>query len=248
MHDTILMEGESLDDTGFADLSLIQHHAEFRYGIDAVLLADFARVKSGARVIDLGTASGIIPLVLSHKTKAREIWGVELQAKVLDRGLRTIEHNHLSHRIHLVQGDVKDLKDQFAAESFDVVVTNPPYTQKDGGLVSSNDAKGLSRHESSASLTEFLAAAYRLLRDRGDFYMIHRPSRLVDIFATCRDLSLEPKRLRFVAPARGKKPNLVLLHCVKRGGTELSILEPLYVYRRQGGYTNEILEIYERQK
>ena len=248
MKEIDLQDGERLDDIGFRGLQVIQHQEEFCYGIDAVLLSDFAQLREGAIAIDLGTGTGIIPLILSHKTKARELWGIELQETAYERGVRTITHNGLTDTIHLIKGDIKDAVKLLGGESFDAVITNPPYFVQGGALINGNEAKGASRHETTATLEDFLIAAEGLLRHRGDLYLIHRPSRLVDIFYFSRKLKLEPKKIRFVCPCQGKQPNLVLVHCVKNGGTELKVMNPLFVYRPEGGYTKEVEQIYERQK
>lgn len=248
MKEIDLQVGERLDEIGFGGLQIIQNEKEFCYGIDAVLLSDFARLREGAKAIDLGTGTGIIPLILSHKTKASELWGIELQETAYERGIRTVTHNGLLDRIHFIRGDVKDATTLLGTESFDAVITNPPYFANGGGLINENEGKGTSRHETTATLEDFLVAAEGLLRRRGDFYLIHRPSRLVDVFFLSRKLGLEPKRIRFICPSQGKPPNLVLIHCVKNGGPELAVLDPLFVYHSEGGYTKEIEQIYERQK
>lgn len=248
MEESDLYKGERLDDTGFGLLRIIQSPDEFCYGVDAVLLSDFADCKEGSKVIDLGTGNGIIPLILSYKTKAKEIWGLELQENAYSRAVRSISFNGLSSRIHMQNGDVKEINQYFQAETFDAVTINPPYVAQGGGLLNENNNRRTARHETTASLFDFLNAASTLLRNRGDLYLIHRPSRLVDLFYHCRSLNLEPKRIRLVSPRRGKEPNLVLIHCVKNGGAELKLLNPLYIYRKDGRYTKELLQIYGRQK
>lgn len=248
MNNSWLKEGERKDKIGFGHLELIQQPKEFCYGIDAVLLAAFAQVKPGARVADLGTGTGIIPLILSHKTQADEIIGVEIQEGSYDRAERNIRLNGLTGRVKIIHSDVKGLLDggQVLRSSFDVVVSNPPYVKGKEGLTNQNQAKAMARHETTASLPDFICTAAALLKDRGDFYLVHRPSRLVDICVICREHRLEPKDLRMVSPTRSQKPNIVLLHCVKYGGTELNVLAPLSVYDEEGRYTAEIEEIYER--
>ncbi|MBR0600452.1 tRNA1(Val) (adenine(37)-N6)-methyltransferase [Clostridiales bacterium BAD-6] len=242
-------EGERIDEIGFGSLRLIQKPEDFCYGIDAVLLASFAEVKRGSRVIDLGTGTGIIPLILSHKTEADEILGVELQQDSYERGLRNIELNHLHDRVKLIHSDVKDIlgDKNINPQSFDAVLSNPPYMKGNGGLKNQKDAKTIARHETTAGLSDFIGTAASLLKDKGDFYLVHRPSRLVDICILCRQNKLEPKELRLVSPNRNRKPNILLMHCVKHGRPELKFLDPLYVYEENGCYTEEILRIYERK-
>lgn len=241
---TDLKDGERIDEIGFGGLSIIQKPDEFCYGIDAVLLADFAKLKEGYKVIDLGTGTGIIPLILSHRTVQTELWGIEIQRASWDRSVRSLAINELNDRIHYICEDVKDVTNIFGLGSFDAVITNPPYNGYENGLKNDNEAKKISRHETTATLEDFIANSSSLLRDRGDFYLIHRPARLVDIFFYARKYSLEPKEIRYVAPNRNKTPNLVLIHCVKNGGHELTLLDPLYVYDLKGEYTEEIKNIY----
>ncbi len=241
-------DGERIDEIGFGNLRLIQKPEDFCYGIDAVLLATFAEVKKGARVIDLGTGTGIIPLILSHRTEASEIVGVEVQEAAWERGMRNLHINGLCDRIRLIQSNVKHLVQEktVAKHSFDAVLTNPPYIKSDGGLKNREDARTIARHETMAVLSDFIAEASLLLKDRGDFYMVHRPNRLADICVLCRRHRLEPKELRLVSPNRDSAPNILLIHCVRHGRPELKFLDPLYVYKEDGSYTDEIMRLYER--
>jgi len=247
--DCLIHDGERIDNIGFGNLRLIQKPEDFCYGIDAVLLATFAEVRKNAKVIDLGTGTGIIPMILSHKTGASEIVGVEVQKDSFERGLRNILLNDLSERVKLIYGDVKQLvKEKMVAKhSFDVVLTNPPYIQGNGGLKNKENARTIARHETTAGLADFINEAGLLLKDRGDFYMVHRPSRLVDISILCRQHKLEPKEIRLVSPNKDTGPNIILIHCVKHGRPELRFLDPLYVYQEDGSYTDEIMKLYERQ-
>ncbi|HHU16874.1 MAG TPA: methyltransferase, partial [Clostridiales bacterium] len=178
----LLKEGERIDNIGFGNLRLIQKPGDFCYGIDAVLLATFADVSKGGKVIDLGTGTGIIPLILSHRTEETEIIGVEVQKDSYERGLRNVDLNNLSERITMIHGDVNEIAEKklFGKHSFDVVTTNPPYIKGVSGIKNKEEAKTIARHETTADLSDFIRAASFLLKERGDFYMIHRPSRLVD--------------------------------------------------------------------
>lgn len=244
----LLKDGERLDNTGFGNLRLIQKPEDFCYGIDAVLLATFAEVGKNGKVIDLGTGTGIIPMILSHRTEASEIVGVEVQQDSYERGMRNIHLNDLGERVRLIHGDVKQLvKERLVSKhSFDVVLTNPPYIKGDGGLKNRERARAIARHETTAGLSDFIGEASLLLKDRGDFYMVHRPNRLVDISILCRQHKLEPKELRLVSPNKDTAPNILLLHCVKHGRPELKFLDPLYVYKENGTYTDEVMRLYER--
>lgn len=240
-----LFQGERIDDMGFGGLLLIQKPEDFCYGIDAVLLADFAKVRKDGSVADLGTGTGAIPLILAQKTKAAEIVGVEVQEGSYNRAQRSVELNHLNGRLRIIHADIKGLSGILPAGHFDTVVSNPPYNEQGGALTNENEAKSIARHETTATLEDFMATAAELLKDRGDFYLIHRPSRLVDIFSFGRYYHLEPKEIRLVHPSPGKTPNIVLVHCIKNGGPELRLLEPLCVYNREGGYTDAVKNIYK---
>jgi Predicted O-methyltransferase len=243
-----IYEGERIDEIGFGNLRLIQKPEDFCYGIDAVLLATFAQIRRGAAVIDMGTGTGIIPLILSHRTEAEKIVGVEIQEGSYNRGLRNVSINGLEDRVVMIRGDVKHLiRDKLADKhSFDAVLTNPPYVKGGGGIKNKDSARTIARHETTAELADFIREGSLLLKDRGDFYMVHRPSRLVDICILCRQHRLEPKELRLVSSNREAAPNILLLHCVKHGRAELKFLDPLYVYDEAGNYTDEILRLYER--
>lgn len=239
-----------LDDTGFGGIKIWQEPAAFCYGVDAVLLADFAargiEKKKQKRIMDLGTGTGIVPLILSHKTEANYLAGLEIQEASYNLARRNAEENELTDRLHFFHGDVAEFDKPALYGTLDAVTSNPPYTEGSCGIESGNPAKAIARHEISASLDDFIALAARLLSDRGDFYLVHRPSRLVDICESCRRHRLEPKEMRFVSGRAMEKPNILLVHCVKNGNRQLKILEPLAVRGENGEYSPEIMEIYER--
>ena len=251
MIETILQERERLDEIGFGGLRLIQKPEEFCYGVDAVILADFASKysrKSFRSAVDLGTGTGIIPLILSYKTGIPSIQGVEVQDASFGRAARNSALNGLEGRVGFIHGDVKDYKTGWGKElqgTVDLVTSNPPYTAGSSGLTSSNPAKLIARHETTASLEDFMKCAAYILRDKGEFFMVHRPSRIVDICCLGRQYGLEVKELQFVSPNREGKPNILLVHMVKGGGREVKMLPPLYVYNMDGSYTDELLKAYE---
>ncbi len=241
-----IIDIERKDKIGFADLFIIQNPDYFCYGIDAVILSDFVKVKSGAKIIDLGTGNGIIPLILSHKTKAEKIIGIELQEKIYQLAKKNIDLNGLNNRIEIFNMDIKSAPEAFGFRSFSAVVANPPYMAMDSGIKNIKDAKSISRHETTANLSDFMETSSKLLVDQGDLFMIHRPMRLVDIVCLARENNLEPKKIRFIHPNKNQKPNIMLLHCVKNARPELKFLKPLYVYNSSGNFTPEISQIYER--
>lgn len=255
--ETKLEKGERIDNIGFSNLRLIQKPEDFCYGVDAVLLAHFAstngeherkRKSKLKRAMDLGAGTGIIPLILSHKTDIEEIFGLEMQQDSYNRALRNLEINGLTGRVQFIHGDVSRIDcalDKELFGTFDLVTTNPPYMSREGAIKNENRGKMLARHETSGSLEDFTASAAALLKPGGDFYMVHRPGRLTDIMVVCRTWKLEPKGIRFVVPRQGEKPNIVLLHCVKNGKPELKFMKNLSVYDGDG-YSKEINDIYER--
>ncbi len=237
---------EKTDEIGFGGLTLIQDDEMFCYGIDAVLLASFASRASHRRVADLGTNNGVIPLIMSSLGDAEAFCGVEMQERACSLARRNAERNGLAERIRIVHADVASLREIFPAGSFDCVVTNPPYMAAGKGIVNAENALTAARHETTARLSDFIAQAAYLLQERGYFYMIHRPSRIVDISVLCRENALEPKYIQMISPHIGEKPNLMLIECRKNGGRELKFLDPLYVYEKEGVYSEEILRIYSR--
>lgn len=242
---------ERLDKTGFGEIELYQETDEFCYGVDAVMLSDFAasQVKKPYetfRIMDLGTGTGIIPLILSHKTEAGYIGAMEVQENSYRLANKNVIHNHLEERIHIFKSNVKEFDDEKYRETFHLVTSNPPYMKESCGITCENRAKMIARHESEGNLEDFIKRAAFLLKDKGEFCMVHRPSRLVDICECCRKYRLEPKELRFVSGKPMEKPNILLVRCVKNGNRELKILPPLSVYNDTCGYSEEILKMYEK--
>ena len=257
--DILILEGERIDSTGFGNLRLIQMKSEFCYGVDAVILADFAATRGGrtdhgvpgykkVNICDLGTGTGIIPLILSHKLAEAHITGIEVQENSAKRAVRNVEMNRLEERVDIVCGDVSDdkLMKEFAGK-FDIVVTNPPYFENGNGLSNSNDARFIARTETTATLDDFVRVASRLLGDRGELYMVHRPFRLADIMESMRRYKIEPKTIRMCAGKAGEAANIVLIHGIRNAGMELKVMPELYVHKDDGSYTDEIERIYERK-
>jgi tRNA1Val (adenine37-N6)-methyltransferase len=240
--------GERVDNIGFGGYQLIQDPDQFCYGVDAVLLADFAAATKEDCIVDLGTGTGVIPLILYHKSKAQKIVGLEKQRKSYELALKNAKMNGLSEFLRFVHGDVLDIKKYFKSGEFSLVVTNPPYTEKGTGPISPYCAKETAKHETTAGVSEFIQAAQYLLGPKGSFCIVQRPSRLVDIMVACRQHQLEPKRIKFVAPVPGVAPNIVLLQCIKNGGKELIIEPTLFVRDHTGVYGTDLNRIYERAK
>ena len=243
-----LKENEKIDDLEFKGLKIIQNKKGFCFGIDSVLLSDFAKnIKYNSKVIDLGTGTGIINILLSGKTNAERFVGVEIQEEVSEMAERSIKLNNLQNRIEIINDNILNLKNIYKRNAFDVVVTNPPYKKINTGLINKEDKKVISRHEITASLYDFINIASYLLKDYGEFYMIHRPDRLVDIFTFMRNEKIEPKIIKFVYPNKNKKANLVLIKGIKLGKPFLEFENNLYVYDENKKYTDDILKIYNKK-
>ena len=243
--EVILKENERIDDLQCKGLKLIQNTKGFCFGIDAVLLANFSRVKRDARVVDLGTGTGIIPVLIAGKSRAKEIIGVEIQEDVADMAMRSVELNGLGERLSIINQDLNYVTPEIGKNSVDVVVSNPPYMHSNG-LINKNDKKAISRHGIMCDLEDVFRVANDILKTNARLYMINRTLRLVDIMVYARKYNLEPKSMRFVHSRVGKAPKLVLVEFVKGGKPEVKVLEPLYVYKDNGGYTQEILDIYSK--
>lgn len=239
----VLREHESLDDlqNGYF---IIQSEEGFRYGIDAVLLSGFARVKPGEKVLDMGTGTGILPILLAAKTEGESFTGLEIQEKSAEMAGRSVAYNHLEGRVRIVTGDIKEAGAIFGPASFDVVVSNPPYMTGSHGLVNPNEAKAVARHEVLCTLEDLVRETAAVLTSRGRFYLVHRPFRLAEIMGMLMKYRLEPKRMRLVYPYVDKEPNMVLLEACKGGNPRIQVERPLIVYERPNVYTDEIREIY----
>ncbi len=240
----ILKPGERLDDLERNQLRIIQNPEKFCFGMDAVLLSGFARVREGETVIDLGTGTGIIPILLSAKTPGRHFTGLELQPESADMARRSVEYNGLEERIRIVEGDIREAAAVFGASSFDVVTTNPPYMTEHHGLANPDMPKAIARHEIKCTLEDVVREGAKLLRPNGRFYMVHRPFRLAEIIQALTKYRLEPKRMKFVHPYVDREPGMVLFECVKGGKSRVRVEAPLIIYAEPGKYSPEITDIY----
>lgn len=240
----LIHENERLDELHRNGYYIIQDPGRFCFGMDAVLLSGFARAKEGDRVIDLGTGTGIIPILMEAKTQASDFTALEIQEESADMARRSVQYNHLEDKIKVITGDIRDASKIFGASSFDVVTTNPPYMIGQHGISSASDAKAIARHEVLCSLDDILRESARLLRPGGHFYMVHRPFRLAEIFTGMVAYKIEPKRMKLVYPYVDKEPNMVLIEGLRGGKSRLTVEKPLIVYKEQGVYTDEIYDIY----
>ena len=235
---------ERLDDLQVKGYEIIQHPGKFCFGMDAVLLANFARVKKNEKVLDLGTGTGIIPILLTAKTEGERFVGLEIQDESADMARRSVIHNHLEKRIEIVNGDIKEASSIFGSASFDVVTTNPPYMIGQHGIANTSDSKAIARHEVLCTLEDILRESAKVLRPGGRFYMVHRPFRLAEILSKMVQVGIEPKRMRMVHPFIDKEPNMVLIEGKRGGNSRMTVEPPLIVYKEQGVYSEELLGEY----
>jgi len=236
---------EAIEDLLKGRLKVIQKKGGYRFSIDAVLLADFTRVKKKDVIADLGTGCGVIPLILSRKAEKSRICGIELSAAAADMALRSIRLNGLDEKISISHGDVRTIKILYPAETFDLVVTNPPYGRPNSGRINPSKDVAEARHEIAGSLDDFLAAAAYLLKYGGRFSLVYPAKRLADLMEGLRKRGIEPKRMRTVHSRQGEAAKLVLLEGIKGGGVEMEIMPPLYIYGNDGGYTAEVEAMYK---
>ena len=239
-----LKEGERLDDLQRNGYQIIQSPEKFCFGMDAVLLSGFATAPEGARVLDLGTGTGIIPILMAAKTDAKELIGLEIQEESADMAQRSVVLNDLQDKVRIVQGDIKEAGHIFDAASFDVVTSNPPYMIGGHGLKNPEGPKAIARHEVLCNLEDVIRAAARCLKSGGKFYMVHRPFRLAEIMVLMHEYKVEPKRMQLVYPYADKEPNMVLIEGARGGRSRLTVEKPLIIYEAPGKYTPEIYDIY----
>lgn len=228
---TKLKPGERLDDLQLKGYEIIQDQGRFCFGIDAVMLSDFAKIKKEETVLDLGTGTGILPILLAAKTRGKHFTGLEIQEESADMALRSVEHNRLQDKIDIVTGDIKEAAEIFKPAFFDVIITNPPYMLEQHGLQNPQDAKAIARHEVLCTLDDILRESGKLLQEsKGRFYMIHKPFRLAEILVKMNSYKIEPKRLQFIHPYVNKEPAMVLIEGIKGGKSRVKIEPPIIMY------------------
>ena len=240
----LLKEHERIDDLQRNGYKIIQDPCRFCFGMDAVLLSGFARADKGDHVIDLGTGTGIIPILMEAKTEASHLIGLEIQEESADMARRSVALNDLEAKIEIVTGDIKQAVELFGKSTMDVVTSNPPYMIGQHGLKNPDSEKAIARHEVLCTLEDVVKAAAALLKPGGNFFMVHRPFRLAEIMTCLSNYKLEPKRMRLVYPFVDKEPNMVLIEANRGGRSRLTVEKPLIVYKEQGVYTDEIYEVY----
>lgn len=244
MKNDLVKCGERVDDlqNGFY---VIQDPQKFCFGMDAVLLSGFARVKKGEQALDMGTGTGIIPILLQDRTEGEHFTGLEIQEECAEMADRSVRYNDLQDKIQIVQGDIREAAGIFGAASFHVVTSNPPYMIGQHGLTNPHLPKAIARHEILCNFDDIAQQASKVLKDKGRFYLVHRPFRLVELMATLTKYKLEPKRMQLVYPYIDKEPNMVLIEACKGGNSRITVERPLIVYEKPGVYTEDILRLYK---
>lgn len=244
MYNVEIKPNERVDDLHRNGRLIIQDPKRFCFGVDAVILSGFADVRKKETVLDLGTGTGVIPILLEAKTDGAHFTGLEIQAESVEMARRSVLLNGVSEKISIVEGDIKNAAELFPLSSFDVITSNPPYMNKGGGLLNEYSPKAVARHELLCTLHDVVFAASRLLKPNGRFYLVHRPHRLTDVLVELRQNGLEPKALRFVHSHQNKAPVMVLIYATRGGNPMLRVSPPLIIYKEDGAYTNEIYDIY----
>jgi len=239
-----LKSNERLDELQRNGYKIIQNPDKFCFGMDAVLLTGFARKAKGEKLLDLGTGTGIIPILMEAKTDIAHLTGLEIQEESADMARRSVELNGLSDKISIVTGDIKEAGSLFKAASFDCITCNPPYMIGQHGLTNPDGPKAIARHEVLCTFEDVAMAAARLLKPGGHFYLVHRPFRLAEIMITLSEYKLEPKRMQLVYPYVDKEPNMVLVEAVRGSKPRMTVEKPLIIYKEQGVYMPEICDIY----
>lgn len=239
-----LLPGERIDDLERNGYKIIQNKDKFCFGMDAVLLSGFAQVRKGEQVLDLGTGTGIIPILLEAKTEGQHFSALEIQEESADMARRSVELNHLEEKIDIVCGDIKEASAVFGKSVFDVVTSNPPYMNDSHGLKNPDIPKAIARHEVLCSLDDVVREAAAVLKPGGRFYMVHRPHRLIEIINKLTEYRLEPKRMKFVHPYVGRDANMVLIEAVRGGKSMVKLEAPIIVFKEEGVYSDDIKGIY----
>ena len=240
----ICLEDERIDDLQRNGYRIIQKKKGFCFGMDAVLLSGFAAVREGERAIDLGTGTGIIPILLEAKTEGRDFTGLEIQQEMADMARRSVGLNNLEDRVRIVQGDIREASRLFGKASFDVVTSNPPYMNDSHGLKNPDLPKAIARHEVKCTLEDVVREGTRVLKPGGRFCMVHRPRRLIEIITVMKRHGLEPKRMKMVHPYADREANMVLIEAVRGGGPLLKMEAPVIVFDQNGEYSPEIRTTY----
>lgn len=239
-----LKDNERIDDLQRNGYRIIQNPKKFCFGMDAVLLTAFARAEEKDKLLDMGTGTGIIPLLMEAKYHCFHLTGLEIQEESADMARRSVAMNGLSDKISIITGDIKEADRLFQSASFDCITCNPPYMIGQHGIANPEAPKAIARHEILCTLEDVASSAAKLLKPGGHFYMVHRPFRLAEIMVILSQYRLEPKRMQLVYPYVDKEPNMVLIEAVRGGRPRMSVEKPLIIFQSPGIYMPEIREVY----
>ena len=239
-----LRENERLDELQRNGYQIIQNTDKFCFGMDAVLLSNFAKARKEDKVLDLGTGTGIIPILMEAKTSAYQFKALEIQEESADMARRSVSINKLEEKVSIITGDIKKAVELFGRSSYEVVVSNPPYMNQSHGIINPDSPKAIARHEVLCSLEDVISNASGVLKPNGRLYMVHRPFRLVDIIHLCVRYQLEPKRMMLVHPYVDREPTMVLIEAVKGGNRRMKVEEPLIIYSEPGVYSDKVRNVY----
>lgn len=245
-----LEKDERIDDLEYKNLKIIQKEYGFRFGMDSVLLSNFAKItKKDSIIFDLGTGTGIISILVAGKqSNVKKIYAIEIQEEMANMAKRSVKMNNLEDKIEVLNQDLKELDSKKYNKAADVIITNPPYKKLDTGLINEEEQKLISRHEYKCNLEDVIKVSSKLLKDNGTFYMVHRPERLVDISVLMRKYKIEPKEIRFVYSKIQDDSKLILIKGTKCGKPFLKTKKPLIIYDENGNYTDEIYDIYDKKR
>ncbi len=243
----LVFENEIKDDLQINNLHIIQKKDGFKFGTDAVLLSDFAKKTKAKSILDLCTGSGVIPILMSAKSKAKNIWGLEINEETADMASRSVSLNCLEEKIKIVCGDLKNSTKYFTPHSFEAVTINPPYMKANTNVLNEHDLKTIARHEVLCNIDDCMEACAKMLTFKGELYMVHRPNRLSDIITAMKNNHIEPKLLRFVHSTQNAEPSMLLILGTYHGGIDLKILPPLFLYNDDGSETAEMKKIYGKE-
>jgi len=243
----LLSNEERIDDLMIGQLKIIQNQSEFCFSLDAILLAHFATLRQGNNVVDLGTGTGVIALLLAARG-AGHVTGLEMSQSMAAMAKRSVALNTLQDTVEIINGDLCNVKEWLPAGECDLVVSNPPYRPVGGGYISPNEKVAMAKHEVTATLQDVVNAAKYLVKTRGRFAMVHLPERMSEILVAMSQADLEPKRLQLVHSSVDKKPKMLLVEGIRGAKPGLEILPPLIVYKSDGSYSDEIQQYYKEYR
>ena len=232
----------------YNNLKIVQDDNYFNFSLDSVLLPNFVKLnKNTKKILDLGTGNAPIPMILSTMTNA-EIYGVELQKEIYELAVESLKINKLENRINLINDNIKNLDKYFESNSFDVIVSNPPYFKySEKSNINETIQKTIARHEKEITLSELVSIAKKYLDNNGTFAIVHRTDRLIEIIEEFRKNNIEPKRIRLIYPKEGEESNMVLIEGRKNGNIGLKILPPLIAHNKNGDYTDEVKKMFKER-